>query len=155
MRPSRSSQYKPNSRARDTCDVTRCRRMVHMNDLPASLSVLFAELIDGPPPEGAYMLNQGDPGLLRSLDRLSAEAASRPSALGTASITAHVDHLCYGLELMNRWADGEPDPWSGADWAASWRRGTVTDGEWNALRNRLRDVASRWRSEERRVGKGG
>ena len=114
-----------------------------MNDLPASLSQLFSELVDGPAPEAAYMLNHGDPGLLRSLDRLSADAASRQSALGTASIAAHVDHLCYGLELMNRWAGGEPDPWTGADWAASWRRTTVTPDEWSALRMRLRETTAR------------
>src|SRR5215475_3216628 len=119
--------------------------MANTNPLPESLSLLFAELVDGPAPEAAYMLNHGDPGLLRSLDRLSADAASRPSALGTASIAAHVDHVCYGLELMNRWAGGDPDPWTGADWAASWRRGVVTETEWNALRSRLRETASRWR----------
>ena len=84
-----------------------------------SLALLFAELTDGPSPDAAYMLNAGDPGLLRSLDALSAEAASRQPAPGAASIAAHVDHLCYGLELMNRWGDGEADPWSSADWTAS------------------------------------
>src|SRR5262249_48919532 len=119
--------------------------MVNMNDLPASLTLLFAELIDGPSPEAAYMLNQGDPGLLRSLDRLSAEAASRPAGPGSASIAAHVDHLCYGFDLMNRWFGGERDPWSGADWTASWRRVNVTEREWTALRDRLRKTSSRWR----------
>ena len=112
--------------------------------LHASLAVLFGELIDGPPPDAAYMLNGGDPGLLRSLDALSAAAASGPSPAGGASVAAHVDHLCFGLELMNRWSDGEADPWSGADWAASWRRTTVTESEWAALRARLRDVTRRW-----------
>ena len=115
-----------------------------MNDLHSSLSLLFAELLNGPSSDGAYMLNPGDPGLLRSLDALSAEAASKPSAPGAASIAAHVDHVCYGLDLMNRWSDGEADPWSGADWAASWRRITVTDSEWAALRERLRESAGRW-----------
>ena len=48
-----------------------------MNDLHASLALLFAELTDGAPPDAAYMLNPGDAGLLRSLDALSAEAASK------------------------------------------------------------------------------
>ena len=115
-----------------------------MNDLHSSLPLLFAELINGPSPDDAYMLNRGDPGLLRSLDALSAEAASKPSAPGAASIAAHVDHVCYGLDLMNRWSDGEADPWSGADWTASWRRITVTDSEWAALRERLRQSTGRW-----------
>ena len=39
---------------------------------------------------------------------------------------------------MNRWSAGEANPWSGADWTASWRRTTVTESEWAALRERLR-----------------
>ena len=117
-----------------------------MDALHSSLALLFAELTDGPAPDAAYMLNSGDPGLLRSLDRLTAEAASKRSAAGTASIAAHVDHVCYGLDLMNRWSDGEPNPWSTADWTASWQRGTVTHGEWDALRERLRQSTRRWRA---------
>jgi hypothetical protein len=116
-----------------------------MADLHSSLPLLFAELTDGPPGEAAYMLNPGDPGLLRSLDALPAEAASRPAAPGAASIAAHVDHVCYGLDLLNRWSDGEANPWSGADWTASWRRTTVTESEWRALRERLREATRRWR----------
>ncbi len=114
------------------------------NDLHSSLSMLFAELTEGPSPDAAYMLNRGDPGLLQSLDSLPAEAASRPSAPGAASIAAHVDHLCYGLDLMNRWSDGEADPWSSADWKASWRRTTLAEREWAALRERLRHATRRW-----------
>jgi hypothetical protein len=115
-----------------------------MKALHASLAVLFAELIDGPSPDAAYMLNGGDPGLLRSLDGLSASAASSTTVSGGASIAAHVDHVRYGLALMNRWSAGEADPWTGADWAASWRRTTVSDEQWAALREQLRDEARRW-----------
>ena len=114
------------------------------NPLHASLALLFAELIDGPPPEAAYMLNGGDPGLLQSLDRLSAAAASSVPPSGGASIAAHVDHVRYGLELMNRWSEGEANPWSSADWTASWRRTTVSDEQWAALRDQLRGQARRW-----------
>ncbi len=117
-----------------------------MNALHSSLALLFAELTDGAAADGAYMLNGGDPGLLRSLDRLSAEAASKPSAAGSASIAAHVDHVLYGLDLMNRWSDGEANPWSTADWSASWTRGTVNEREWDALRERLRQSTARWRT---------
>jgi hypothetical protein len=61
--------------------------------LHSSLALLFAELVDGASPDAAYMLNGGDPGLLRSLDRLSAAAASATPASGGASIAAHVDHV--------------------------------------------------------------
>jgi hypothetical protein len=32
-----------------------------------------------------------------------------------------------------------------ADWSASWRRTTVTESEWAALRERLRQTNWRWR----------
>ena len=67
----------------------------------------------------------------------------RPAS-GGASIAAHVDHVCYGLELMNSWSAGNPDPWSDADWTASWRRAAVSDAEWTDLRARLREATHRW-----------
>ena len=44
---------------------------------------------------------------------------------------------------MNRWARGE-SPFADADYGASWRRLTVTESEWVALRDRLRAEARRW-----------
>jgi hypothetical protein len=112
-------------------------------DLHTSLSRLFSELTEGAPGE-AYVLNGGDPGLFQSLDRLSAEAASKPAAPGAGSIAAHVDHVCYGLDLLLRWSHGEQNPWGTADWAASWTRTTVDERAWAALRERLRTTARRW-----------
>jgi hypothetical protein len=114
---------------------------MNTGELAGMLTTLFTELVDGPP-KGAYMLNSGDAGLLRSLDRLSAEAASA-SARGGGTIAAHVDHLRYAFSLMNRWTEGE-NPFEGADWTASWRRTTVNDAEWAELRAGLADEAHRW-----------
>ena len=90
------------------------------------------------------MLNGGDAGLVRSLDTLSAPAASAVPAAGGASIAAHVDHIRYGLSLMNRWAKGEQNPWAAADWAASWTRTTVNDAQWRALRDALASEVRAW-----------
>ncbi len=117
-----------------------------MPNLRACLGTLAAELVDGPPAGEAYMLNPGDAGLLASLARLPAAAASAPAPAGGASIAAHVDHIRFGFELMNRWGGGEADPWSGADWRASWRRTTVTEDDWRRLRGELEEQAQRWRA---------
>jgi hypothetical protein len=114
------------------------------NTLQRTLETLFRELIDGPAADAAWMLNGGDAGLLRSLDTLTASAASGVPASGGASIAAHVDHLRYGLTLMNRWSRGEQDPWSGADWTASWKRSVVSDQEWAGLRQAFRAEARAW-----------
>lgn len=112
--------------------------------LHESLGTLFQELVEGPPSREAYMLNGGDVGLVRSLDTLSAEAASAVPAAGGASIAAHVDHIRYGLSLMNRWAKGEQNPWATADWTASWTRTTVNDAQWRALREALGSEVRAW-----------
>ena len=113
--------------------------------LETFLPALFSELVQGSrdPRARTYVLNQGDEGLLASLDRLSAAAASSTHA-GGASIAAHVDHLRYGFSLVNRWADGSPPPWPDMDWTLSWRRTTVSEAEWQSLRDELRREAARW-----------
>jgi hypothetical protein len=115
---------------------------MNTRELTDTLTALFGELVDGPPASEAYILNGGDAGLLRSLDNLTAQEASGRVA-GGASVAAHADHVRYGLSLMNRWSAGE-NPFADADWAASWRKMTVTDEEWQQIRTELRAEAHRW-----------
>ncbi len=114
------------------------------NTLHRSLETLFRELMDGADTKAGWMLNRQDAGLLRSLDELSASAASAAPVAGGASIAAHIDHVRYGLSLMNRWSHGERDPWSSADWTASWHRSVVNDEEWASLRQALGAEARTW-----------
>src|SRR5262245_785015 len=114
------------------------------NDMSPVLALLFSELIDGANnPQGAFMLNRGDLGLLRSLDTLSAAAASR-SANGGATIAAHAQHVRYGLSLMNRWANEGGNPFADATWDAAWAIGRVEDAQWEEIRTGLREEAPRW-----------
>jgi len=107
-----------------------------------TLATLFAELVTGASATGAYALNTGDEGLLRSLDRIAAADASAQTPTGS-SIAAHTDHLRYGLSLMNRWSHGD-NPFKDADWSVSWRKTTVSDTEWRQLRHDLRVEALAW-----------
>src|SRR5262245_27270526 len=108
------------------------------NIFQRALSRELTEIFAGPPPEEAYLLNPGDPGLLRQLDSIEAQTASTRTVPGKTTIAAHVDHVHYGLTLLNRWANGEVNPWANDDWEASWRRGIVSDSQWQALRSALR-----------------
>ena len=108
-----------------------------------AVSTLLRELLDGSGAEACWVLNPEDPGLLRSLDKLSAPASSAIPPDGGASIAAHVDHLRYGLGLMNRWSE-EENPFADADYSASWRRSAVSEAEWVQLRDQLRTEARRW-----------
>jgi hypothetical protein len=110
-----------------------------------ALSNMLTEIFDGPPGREAYLLNPGDAGLLRQLDAIEASAASKRPMPGKTTIAAHVDHLYFGLSILNRWAAGEANPWAGADWNASWQRTTVTEDQWRTLRDGLRREAEKWR----------
>jgi len=112
------------------------------DELTGTLENLFGELMHGVSGKGGFMLNVGDRGLLRSLERLSAADASAPTRTGS-SIASHVAHVGYGLSLMNRWSRGE-NPFSDADWSAAWKKTKVTEPEWEALRIQLRDEAAKW-----------
>ena len=114
------------------------------NDISSTLALLFSELVNGPGETGAFMLNSGDAGLLRSLEKVSAADASR-SVNGGATIAAHARHVEYGLSLINRWASEGGNPFADAKWDAAWKTSTVDAAEWDAIRGGLRDEASRWR----------
>jgi hypothetical protein len=111
-----------------------------------ALSTILAEIFDGAPPNEGYLLNPGDPGLLRQLESIDARAASSRPMPGKTTIAAHVDHVHYGLMLLNRWIAGEANPWATADWDASWKRDQVNDEQWRALRDKLRREAEAWQA---------
>jgi hypothetical protein len=112
--------------------------------LSKTIALLFSELTNGAPDGGgAFMLNSGDEGMLRALDRLDAGAASRNVADG-ASVAAHAQHVRYGLTLMNRWAREGGNPFADARWDEAWTISTVTEPEWAEIRRGLRDEATQW-----------
>ena len=75
-------------------------------------------------------------GLLATLDRLSAEQASQPTALGLGA-AAHAAHVAYYMEVTTQLARGRrPD----MDWPSSFEPRQVTTAQWAATRARLRDA---------------
>src|SRR5689334_10817350 len=110
-------------------------------NLSPTLALLFSELVDGVTSSaGGFMLNTGDAGLLRSLDRLSAADASR-SVNDGATIAAHAQHLRFGLSLMNRWASQGGNPFADATWDLAWKISKVDTAAWEEIRAGLRDEA--------------
>jgi len=114
-----------------------------MTSVSSTIGFLFRELVDGRTSADAYVLNRGDPGLLRSLDMLSAAEASSTTP-DRVSVAAHVDHIRYSLHRMNGWASGTE--LAAADWGASWRRSRVSDAEWARLRADLAHEVTAWKA---------
>jgi hypothetical protein len=112
-------------------------------DIAPALARLFSELVDGASSTGAFILNSGDGGLLRSLDKLSAADASRSVDSG-ATIAAHTQHVRYGLALMVRWATEGGDPFADAKWDEAWKTVGADAPTWTDIRDGLRDEAARW-----------
>jgi len=111
----------------------------------SALTGLFSELVDGiRRGSDAFILNSGDEGLLRSLDKLSAADASR-SVNDGATIAAHAQHVRYGLSLMNRWAADGGNPFADATWDAAWKTREVDDRAWAEIRQGLGHETQRWR----------
>ena len=116
------------------------------NRTTRALTTLFSELVDGAPTGGdAFILNSGDVGLLRSLDKLSAQDASQ-SVNGGATIAAHAQHVRYGLSLMNRWAAEGGNPFADAKWDEAWKLSTVDEAAWREIRDGLAAELRHWRT---------
>lgn len=127
------------------CPVHHCNdREMEITELRPLMSKLFTEVAKGAPGDGgAFILNSGDVGLLRSLEKISAEDASRAVNDG-ATIAAHAQHVRYGLSLMNRWASDGGDPFADAKWDEAWKISRVDDGEWDEIQSGLRDEVRSW-----------
>ena len=117
---------------------------MYTTETSGALSRLFTELVDGTTGRGnAFILNTNDVGLLRSLEKLSAEEASTSVHEG-ATIAAHAQHVRYGLSLMNRWAREGGNPFADAKWDEAWKISVVDGSAWDEIRAGLRGEAQRW-----------
>jgi hypothetical protein len=132
--------------SQDATNVYPLEVIEHMEtkDIGSILATLFSELVDGAPDRGgAYILNSGDGGLLRSLEKLNASDASRAAHDG-ATIAAHAQHVRYGLSLMNRWAREGGNPFADAKWDEAWKTRAVDPSGWEEIRSGLRTEAHGW-----------
>lgn len=117
---------------------------MNTGDLAPTLALLYSELVQGANnPGGAFILNTGDVGLLRSLEKLSAAEASR-SSQGGATIAAHARHLTYGISLMNRWVREGGNPFADARWDEAWTTSTVDAHAWAEIRRQLAEATTEW-----------
>src|SRR6476660_8936083 len=116
---------------------------MYTTETSRALSRLFSELVEGTSGGDAFVLNTGDVGLLRSLEKLSTADASTSVNEG-ATIAAHAQHVRYGLSLMNRWAREGGNPFADAKWDEAWKVSAVDDPGWEEIRTGLGDEAHRW-----------
>lgn len=115
---------------------------MNTRDVAPSLTAVMNELLNGTAPTGGLLLNSGDKGTLGALGKLTANEASA-IVNGGSSIAAHVSHVAFYANIINRVAAGE-NPWDGADWTASWKKPVMNAAEWESAKRELADEHSKW-----------
>lgn len=89
-----------------------------------------------------------DTSLFQTLEEIDAEQASRPVGGKCASIAAHVAHITFYLEVLERYFVANDT--SKADWGEIWRTvEKVTPEQWAALKEQLQQTYRRVASELR------
>lgn len=116
---------------------------MNTHDIANTLAGLFAEITTGAPKDGAFIVNPNDPGMIGSLEKLSAADASRSMNDG-ATIAAHAAHVSYGLSLMNRWAKEGGNPFADAKWNEAWKITSVEEDRWKQIRADLDKEIMYW-----------
>ncbi len=85
--------------------------------------------------EGVY-LDRGT-SLFETLDKITAEQASRPLFDGGTTIAGHVYHTRFYLQVTLDYLEGRLK--SKVDWRESWIITARNHSEWNELRGQLKD----------------
>lgn len=82
--------------------------------------------------------------LFETLDSITAAQASRATSDRCATLAAQVNHVRFYIDVLEEYmlqTRAEP-----ADWESSWQVGEVTETEWAALKQALRESYTRVRA---------
>jgi hypothetical protein len=107
----------------------------NMNTFVDGISKLLAEAYEGTVSQSWFSDHGPESGLFATLERISAENASKNTVMGGSSIAAHVNHLRWSLAMSNALMRGQE---TSRNWAESWRVQTVDAATWTELKTSLR-----------------
>jgi hypothetical protein len=108
---------------------------VNMNTFVDAISKLLAEAYEGTTGQSWFSDHGPESGLFASLERISAENASKTPSSGGSSVAAHVNHLRWSLAMSNALMRGQK---TSSNWAESWQVQTVNAATWTELKTNLR-----------------
>jgi hypothetical protein len=100
-----------------------------------SLLTLLPEVFGVTDAPHGYILDNGQSGLLGTLDQVNAATASARLRPGNETVASHTNHVLFIVNLHNAFERGEHPQ---ADWAGSWTNQVVDDDAWGRLRTDLR-----------------
>lgn len=109
------------------------KNSIGREDFLANILITLRETFEGSPAgEPSVYLDRGA-GFFATLENLSAEAVSE--TIGGTSIVAHTEHAKFYLDRICEFIGGRTEP---VRWEQSWLIETVSDEEWQILRDGLR-----------------
>lgn len=110
--------------------------MIQTADFTGSFFSLLAEIFGVADTPHGYILDDGQSGLLGTVNALSPEVASAARTGEDATIAGHCGHVLFLLRLFIAYAEGGQPPQP--DWPSSWATREVDAVAWQTLRHDLR-----------------
>jgi hypothetical protein len=107
---------------------------IAQEDYTGSLFTLLKETFEGPPPRRASVYLDEGAGLFQTIDKLTAEEASRVAVPGAPTIAGHCAHARFYVDVLHQYLQG---PLEKVDWKESWLVQAVNASEWEALKKEL------------------
>ena len=109
------------------------KNLIKKVDFLKAISDVLKETFEGSPESGSMYLDRGV-GVFNSLEKVTAELASRSISWEGASVAAHAEHARFYLQMLCEFMNGRTEK---VDWNESWRVKTVDEKEWQALKENL------------------
>ncbi|MDQ3750824.1 MAG: DinB family protein [Acidobacteriota bacterium] len=109
--------------------------MIKKEDFLDNISYLLRETFEGSPEgKGSAYLDRGV-GVFATIEKISAETASRSIGKNEATIAAHLEHARFYLIALVEFMNGRTEK---VNWNESWSVKTVNESEWNSLKENVR-----------------
>jgi len=109
--------------------------MIKSDVFKQSLLTLLPEVFGVTDAPHGYILDNGQAGLLGTLDQVDAATASARLRPSNETAASHTNHVLFIVNLHNAFERGERPE---ADWAGSWTNQVVDEAAWDRLRADLR-----------------
>lgn len=110
-------------------------KTIKTQDFTQGLSILLRETFEGMPTREEQVFLDHDAGIFSTLGKLGAEQVS--TNINSATIAAHAEHARFYIELLDNYLNRDMRV---LDFKQSWRVKTVSDDEWDDLREDISKI---------------
>ena len=110
-------------------------KTINQDDFTGALLVLFKEAFEGLSAREGNVFLDGGIGFFTTLGKIDAQQASRE--INANTIAAHSEHARFYLELLNNYLNKD---YRVMDFKQSWRIQSVSEDEWESLRENLAQI---------------